>query len=107
VLPYIEAPSPAADTLFPSLSLLQVWQVRASYDAKPYRKTMMQLWCGGGNRRDGMGSSWLCVCGGGAWRGGGGGGERQRGYRSDIGSLHHSALEKSIYSWIIKLASDQ
>lgn len=23
---------------------VQVWQVRASYDAKPYRKTMMQCW---------------------------------------------------------------
>jgi predicted alternative tryptophan synthase beta-subunit len=27
------------------LLLLQVWQVRASYDAKPYRKTIMQTWC--------------------------------------------------------------
>jgi predicted alternative tryptophan synthase beta-subunit len=26
------------------LLLLQVWQVRASYDAKPYRKTIMQTW---------------------------------------------------------------
>jgi hypothetical protein len=25
-------------------SSAQVWQVRASYDAKPYRKTMMQCW---------------------------------------------------------------
>lgn len=27
-----------------SLPVMQVWQVRASYDAKPYRKTMMQCW---------------------------------------------------------------
>ena len=31
----------------PTRCSTQVWQVRASYDAKPHRKTMMQLWCAG------------------------------------------------------------
>jgi hypothetical protein len=42
------------------LLLLQVWQVRASYDAKPYRKTIMQTWCVGlgfSNQQLGLGFS--------------------------------------------------
>jgi predicted alternative tryptophan synthase beta-subunit len=35
---------PSSLLLLLLLLLLQVWQVRASYDAKPYRKTIMQTW---------------------------------------------------------------
>jgi hypothetical protein len=68
------------------LWMLQVWQVRASYDAKPYRKTMMQLWCelGGGGRVRGKG----CRC------------VSPRGTRGKdhtyICTLHHSAMEYSM-----------
>lgn len=48
------------------LWMLQVWQVRASYDAKPYRKTMMQLWCelGGGGGVSGERGVDVCHRGG-------------------------------------------
>mgnify|MGYP001807050603 CR=1 FL=1 len=69
------------------LWMLQVWQVRASYDAKPYRKTMMQLWCELGG-------------GGGGVSGGRGVDVSPRGTRDKdhtyICTLHHSAMEYSM-----------